>query len=109
MLTRKKPLARKPIKRRPKKPKPGSDPARLAFIRTLPCCVRTCSWPAEAHHPTGLRWGKGMGAKSADKYAIPLCHMHHRQFHDGSLRLVFEQLEAWQDYHVLRVMRIPTP
>lgn len=51
------------------------DEQHLANIRKLPCCI--CgAYPSEAHHP---REGNvGMGKKSPDHEAIPLCASHHR-------------------------------
>jgi hypothetical protein len=66
--------------------KPRRGPARdkkyLAWIRTLPCAVRTCSWhtkqvwvyPIEAAH-SGAH---GISQKASDYSAIPLCSWHHR-------------------------------
>ena len=64
---------------RPKRQREGMSPAHLAFVRTLPCCV--CGVPAvEAHHL--LRTGaRGMGMRSPDRHAIPLCNAHHRALH----------------------------
>lgn len=81
-------------------------------MRTLPCCVweqdDPHSGPIQAHHPIGLRWGKGMSTKSADALAIPLCAKHHRDFHSRTGWFRDGPEEAWQDYHVERVSRIPT-
>ena len=37
--------------------------------------------PAEPHHP---RCFAGVGKKSPDWLAVPLCRHHHREFHDGA-------------------------
>ncbi len=62
----------------PKEKRPGNDPAYLALIRKLPCCVQDeeCCGNIEAHHlkATGER---GAGMRSSDKWAVPLCHEHH--------------------------------
>jgi len=50
------------------------DPRYLAWIRTLPCVVCGSSRGIEASH-TGPR---GLGQKSPDSSAIPLCFNHHR-------------------------------
>ena len=67
---------------RPHKPRPKreTDARHLAFVRTLPCCI--CHRPGftEAHH---LLRGvtRGMGLKSADRWALPLCDVHHAGLH----------------------------
>jgi hypothetical protein len=49
----------------------------LKWVRTLPCAV--CGSPAEPHH---LRLGfAGIGQKSSDCLCIPLCRIHHDDFH----------------------------
>ena len=67
------------LPRPPKRQRPGMSPAHLAFVRSLPCCA--CGSPAvEAHHL--LRTGaRGMGMRSPDRYAVPLCGAHHRALH----------------------------
>ena len=51
----------------------------LDLIRKLPCCV--ChGGDVEPHHL--LRTGEhGMGRKSSDRWAIPLCAPHHDMLH----------------------------
>jgi hypothetical protein len=63
--------------------KPARNAAYLAWIRTQPCivCGRT-RWIEAAH--TGLR---GLGQKSSDFSAIPLCEVHHRTGRDSYHRL----------------------
>ena len=62
------------------------DPAYLAQVRTLPCWFgvthdgHRCDGRMEADH-AGYR---GLGAKSNDDEAIPLCLLHHRQRTDFS-------------------------
>ncbi len=66
-----------------RQPREGDSRAHLAFIRQLPCCV--CGVHGgiydpftQAHHL--LRADdrpKGTGRKHLDKYAIPLCSLHH--------------------------------
>jgi hypothetical protein len=63
--------------------KPVRNSAYLAWIRTLPCCVcRTTRWIEAAH--TGPR---GLGQKSSDTSAIPLCAKHHRTGNDSYHKL----------------------
>lgn len=60
--------------------RPGSDPAYLAAVRTLPCAARSipvatpCRGPMDPHH-AGRR--PGVGLKCDDKDAIPMCRGHH--------------------------------
>lgn len=56
-----------------KKPvRDGMSQKHLAFLRSLPCCVCGSVHLVHAHHL--LRTGEhGMGMKSPDRFAIPLC------------------------------------
>ena len=75
----------KPTRMPNKREKPRRGPARspefLAWIRSLPCAVcqrgPTVYFPVEAAHTHGLG-PRGMGQKSSDFSAIPLCFWHHR-------------------------------
>jgi hypothetical protein len=61
--------------------RPGSDPAHLAWIRTLPCSVPGCRvTPCHAHHVRAGNTG-GTGMKPPDRCAVPLCPMHHGEGH----------------------------
>src|SRR3974377_338606 len=53
---------------------PERDPEYLRFVRNLPCAVCSTSRGIEASH-TGPH---GIGQKSSDRSAIPLCRKHHR-------------------------------
>lgn len=80
----------------------------LAYIRTLPCVVgrapdnarvHPCLGDVEAHHPIG----GGMGLKTDDFRAFPLCQKHHWQFH--SLLGYFKgwdkaQIKEWERWMV---------
>ena len=59
--------------------KPPRNQRYLAWIRTQPCCVCGSKRAIEASH-TGPH---GLGQKSPDSSAIPLCPKHHRTG-DGS-------------------------
>ena len=95
-MKRSKPLARTPLKRKTplrrtgpikaRKPRrlsrPGSDPAYLAWVRTLPCYVAStwqevgrCFPPVHAHHAIH----RSQGGK--DDVAVPLCQAHHDLWH----------------------------
>lgn len=54
--------------------KPERDPAYLRFIRTLPCACCESRRGIEAAH----QGPHGMGQRSSDLSAIPLCVLHHR-------------------------------
>jgi hypothetical protein len=63
--------------------KPQGNPRYLAWIRTQPCCVCGSRYRVEASH-TGPH---GIGQKSPDSSAIPLCAKHHRTGADSYHRL----------------------
>jgi hypothetical protein len=63
--------------------KPNRDPLYLAWIRTLPCVVCGTTQGIEASH-TGPH---GLGQKSPDSSAIPLCSKHHRTGRDSYHKL----------------------
>lgn len=63
--------------------KPQRNPRYLAWIRTQPCCVCGSKHRIEASH-TGPH---GIGQKSPDSSAIPLCAKHHRNGADSYHRL----------------------
>ena len=62
------------------------DARRLAFIRSLPCCVCGDNTSTEPAHirAAGLGYGKahtGMAQKPDDKWTVPLCGRCHREQH----------------------------
>jgi hypothetical protein len=63
--------------------KPQRNPRYLAWIRTQQCCVCGSRRAVEASH-TGPH---GIGQKSPDSSAIPLCAKHHRTGVDSYHRL----------------------
>jgi hypothetical protein len=63
--------------------KPARNPEHLKWIRTLPCSVCRTARAVEAAH-TGPR---GLGQKSSDFSAIPLCVRHHRTGDDSYHKL----------------------
>ena len=63
--------------------KPVRNPAYLQWIRTLPCAVCRVTRGVEAAH-TGPH---GLGQKSSDLSAIPLCARHHRTGPDSYHKL----------------------
>ena len=63
--------------------KPVRNPGYLRWIRSLPCAVCRTTRAVEAAH-TGPH---GLGQKSSDLSAIPLCGRHHRTGDDSYHRL----------------------
>jgi len=69
------------------KPKPHlrRRPQHLAFVRQLPCVACGKAAPSEAAHVRSGTHG-GVGVKSGDRYAVPLCiACHARQHRIGEL------------------------
>ena len=81
-----------PVRRVRSEPRRGPDrsPKYLAWIRNLPCVV--CSRLSggltviEAAHTNALG-PRGIGQKTSDHSAIPLCSGHHREYSDSYHRL----------------------
>jgi hypothetical protein len=77
-------------------PKPTDNPQRLRWLRGLCCAVCGSAWQVEAHH---LTMGRGLGQRTSDEDAIPLCRDDHaslhgfRGFFEGMTR---EERAAWQ-------------
>ena len=75
------------------------DSAYLDYIRSCPCCLCGDNTSVEAAH---LRVGSinddksptGMGEKSFDRWALPLCGRHHREQHSMNER------EFWASYGI---------
>jgi hypothetical protein len=63
--------------------KPVRNPGYLRWIRSLPCVACRTTYAVEAAH-TGPH---GLGQKSSDLSAIPLCGKHHRTGDDSYHRL----------------------
>jgi hypothetical protein len=86
--------------RRPKERRPSAEarrereaPGYLDKIRKLPCCIPGCDAlpPSQAHHLkcTGER---GIGKKSSNRWAVPLCFECHM---NGVERVRSRQEAAW--------------
>jgi len=63
-----------------KEPRPAADPAYLARVRELPCCICEAfgerqETATQAHH---IIHGRFSGRKTPDRMAIPLCEGHHQ-------------------------------
>lgn len=98
-------LRRTPFARKSRRPREGDDPKYLAWVRTHPCCVggRSCQ-RSVAHHAIEMGGQElaGMGSTAPDSRTLPLCRLHHRQFHrrqgfckdwSPNQRRVFQELE----------------
>src|ERR1700719_1407848 len=77
--------------------KPQRNPPYLAWIRTQPCVVCGATRGIEASH-TGPH---GLGQKSPDSSAIPLCAKHHRTGKDS-----YHKLGPWK-FAALHNLDIP--
>ena len=89
------------------------SPEYLAFVRTLPCCAlqeehdvmktlmgQECSRGIHAHH-AGRR--PGTGVKAPDDTAIPLCDVHHFEWHQAAGMFhgwSREQRREWADARI---------
>jgi hypothetical protein len=82
------PKRRVPVRQKRSQPRRGPDrsPEYLAWIRTLGCvvCSRVSGGSAaiEAAH-TNVLGPRGLGQKTTDFSAIPLCAAHHRENADS--------------------------
>ena len=63
---------------------------RLAFIRSLHCCVCFAPPPNEAAH-IRMGLGGGMGAKPNDCWTVPLCRRCHEKQHGAG------EVAFWRD------------
>lgn len=99
-LRRRAPIAPRRKRARTFKPERAVDLEHLARVRRLPCVVCLLhhlvqTTPTEAHHikrhPDGTKLG--MGQKSPDKDAIPLCRgLHH--WNGSQVNMPMEEFEA---------------
>lgn len=78
----------RPRKRNARRPAEKSAPGFLQWLRGRECAAvhfGICEGKIEAAHTYGAG-DKGIGTKSNDAYAIPLCSRHHRLQHDKGWR-----------------------
>lgn len=88
------------MRRTPLGPKPtreARDPAYLARVRELPCCICEAFGevqlsPTAAHHVYSDRWGT---FKTPDRHAIPLCEGHHQGQLDTSKLAIHRRKKSW--------------
>jgi hypothetical protein len=71
------------------KPVRERDRDHLKFVASQPClvCGRT---PSDAHH-IKFAEQRAMGRKVGDKFAVPVCRLHHRELHRGGNERVWWQ------------------
>ena len=81
--------------------KPQRNPRYLAWIRTQPCCVCGSTQRIEASH-TGPH---GIGQKSPDTSAIPLCAKHHRTGADSYHRLGQRKFSKMHNLDIPAIVR----
>lgn len=81
--------------------KPTRNARYLAWIRTLPCIVCGSRWSVEASH-TGPH---GLGQKSPDSSAIPLCARHHRTGSDSYHKLGPKRFAAEHNLDIAAIVR----
>lgn len=82
-----------------KQPKAAKDPAYLARVRELPCCIceafgEVQTSPTTAHHPIHGRYS---GRKRPDREAICLCDGHHQGTFDTSKLAIHRAPEQWRE------------
>lgn len=75
------------------------DPRYLAWIRKLPCLICGDDITVEAAHiryadHSVAKRGTGMGEKSDDKWAVPLCNKHHHEQHE------MNEKDFWKIYEI---------
>lgn len=79
------------------KPKTARSEKYLRWIRTHKCLVfHDCRGPVQAAHLNGKR---GMGIKTSDFFAVPLCDRHHKQQHTLGIATFAERyrLDLWRE------------
>jgi hypothetical protein len=81
--------------------KPQRNPRYLAWVRMQPCCVCGSRKAIEASH-TGPH---GLGQKSPDFSAIPLCAKHHRTGADSYHRLGPRKFAQTHDLDIPAIVR----
>src|ERR1022692_4598326 len=104
------PKRRVPVRKMRFQPRRGPDrsPEYLAWIRTLPClvCSRVSGGATviEAAHTNALG-SRGVGQKTSDFSAIPLCSWHHRAGQNSYHRLGERWFAQAHQIHLLEVVQ----
>lgn len=78
------------------------DRSYLDWVKKLECCV--CNAPADDPHHIVVVGYKGMGSKTADYWAIPLCRPHHDELHHDKQKWEEEYGSQWE-YAALTMLR----
>lgn len=74
------PSKRDRMKRKPTaaEKREGMSEGHLKLIRQLPCCVCGRPGPSDPHHlKANLSHERGVGRRATDRWAVPICRMHH--------------------------------
>lgn len=83
----------------PKQGHAPKNPAYLAAVRELPCCICVAFGmvqisPSTAHHPIHGRYST---RKTPDESAIPVCDGHHQGTFDTSKLAIHRAPEQWRE------------
>jgi hypothetical protein len=92
----------------------GNSKAHLELVRQLPCCVCGRAPPVDCHH---LKSGpakaeRGVGMRSTDQWAVPLCRVCHSAVERIGSRREFEWFAANQidqPYEMAKALKACTP
>lgn len=82
---------------------PGNSEKHLAALRVMPCAIPGCNngAPSDPHHLKNTKL-RGMGLKSPDKFAIPLC----RSCHEAVERAGSKNEIAWFERHGIEPLEL---
>lgn len=81
-----------------KAPREGRDPARLAAVAALPCCI-CLEWnlpqlsPTQVHH---CIHGRFSTRRAPDSMTIPLCEGHHQGLRDTTKIALHQHPSKWK-------------
>ncbi len=79
----------------------GMSEAHLDCIRQLPCCICFPLKGGDPHHLKAQTGERGMGLRSTDKWAVPICRRHHDEVERIGSRNEF----AWFKEHGIADIR----
>ena len=85
----------------PKRTRAGDDLRYLSWLKTLPCVC--CGKPADdPHHLMRVRDGqpRGTGRRNEDRYALPMCRMHHDDMHAPGKGAADDELYLLETYGI---------
>lgn len=66
--------------------RPGMSDDHLALIRQMPCCVCERAAPSDPHHLKSHTGERGIGLRSTDKWAVPMCRADHDEVERAGTR-----------------------